>query len=383
MNKIDSAHGDLLLVLDANREKAVSTARSLAGNGRLVLTGCDAVLASLVLSRMPLTTLVTDIGISGPFSFEGLELIADVRRLAPGCTIVVTGETLSAPLATEAVRRGATLCIRKPLDAAVLRDGCGLTGDCGSDDGAILHIPTIDELIASDQLAPAFQPIVDLTDPTRPGHGFESLARYREAALPFCDPQFLFHYAKLRGRTADLELACLRRTLREARTLARDGRIFINVNPQVFSDGERLTRTLVEESSDNGVPLEQLVLEITEQEKLDSSPSTVGTIEQLRALGVQFALDDVGMSYSHLDLIDRIKPSYLKISQEFGTGFEQDASRKKIIRNILSLAHDFDCDVVLEGVETAATSGAAAEIGAKYAQGFYYAKPRPAEELTA
>ena len=95
-------------------------------------------------------------------------------------------------------------------------------------------------------------------------------------------------------------------------------------------------------------------------------------------MGVQLALDDVGVSYSHLDLISRIRPAYLKISHEFGTDFEKDPSRKKIIRNIQSLARDFECEVILEGVESEETSRAAADIGARYAQGFFYARPADA-----
>jgi EAL domain-containing protein (putative c-di-GMP-specific phosphodiesterase class I) len=102
----------------------------------------------------------------------------------------------------------------------------------------------------------------------------------------------------------------------------------------------------------------------------------MGALDELRAAGVEYALDDVGASYSHLDLIDRIRPAYLKISHEFGTDFEKDASRRKIIRNILALATDFDCEIILEGVESEDTSRAATELGARYAQGFLYAQPR-------
>ena len=49
----------------------------------------------------------------------------------------------------------------------------------------------------------------------------------------------------------------------------------------------------------------------------------------LRGLGVQFALDDVGASYAHLDLIARILPKFTKIGHEFGTDFEKDVSLKR------------------------------------------------------
>jgi EAL domain-containing protein (putative c-di-GMP-specific phosphodiesterase class I) len=364
---------ETVLVLDRDRDAATRAANALASAGRLVLTGCDAVLGNLIMTRIPVASMVTDVGISGPFSFEGLDVVADARRAAPQCRIVVTGDEVSPKLSAEALRRGATEVLPRPFDDAQLRLSVGQCSGLG--DGGVLHIPTLDELIDSTRLSPAFQAIVDLAHPDKAGHGFESLARYREAALPFYDPCFMFEYARLRGRTDELELACLRRTMRQAHALPENSKIFVNIHPHVLSDGDKLSRTLVKEANDGGVPLSNIVLEITEQEKLGSGESVMSTIEELRALGVTFALDDVGISYSHLERIDRIQPRYLKISQEFGTDFEKNSSRQKIIRNILSLAHDFDCEVVLEGIETAATSQAATDIGARYAQGYYFARP--------
>jgi EAL domain-containing protein (putative c-di-GMP-specific phosphodiesterase class I) len=355
---------ETVLILDRDRDAAASAGASIATAGRLVLTGCDAAVAGLVMARLPISAVVADLGIAGPFSFDGLDVVSTVRGRTADCRIFATG-SLSMLVSDEARRRGACEVVDRPASLGEYFAG----GDGG---GVLLHIPTIDEIITSDHLGPAFQPIVDLAGDRC--HGFESLARYREAALPFCYPQFMFDYARLTGRTAELELACLRRTIRAAGPRARDAKLFANIHPHAFRD-ERLARTLVQEASDHGVPLTKVVLEITEQEKLEATPRVLETITTLRSAGVEFALDDVGMSYSHLDLIGHVRPSYLKISHAFGTGFEQDTTRTKIVRNILALARDFDCEVVLEGVESEATSGAAEALGARYAQGYFYAEP--------
>jgi EAL domain-containing protein (putative c-di-GMP-specific phosphodiesterase class I) len=369
-----------VLILDGDRERATLAARAFTGSGGLVLTGGDAVVGALVGRRLALSAMVTEAQIAGRFTFDGLDAVSDVRRAAASCRIVVTGEHLPEDVAAEAVRRGASDILLRPFGPGELRSRFGL-GDGPGDDGSILHIPTVDEFVRSDALLPAFQPIVDLSDEARRGVGFESLARYRAENLLFCDPVFMFEYARLCGRTADLDLACLRRTLRAARQLPARGKIFINVHPRVVADGDRFARTLVDAAGSNDIPLDRVVLEITEQEKLEPTETTLPAIEELRAVGVEFALDDVGMSYSHLDLISRIRPSYLKISHEFGTDFEKDPARRKIIRNIQSLARDFECEVILEGVESEATSRAAVDIGARYAQGFFYARPADAEAL--
>jgi EAL domain-containing protein (putative c-di-GMP-specific phosphodiesterase class I) len=361
-----------ILILDRDRDSATRSARALAAPDRLVFTGCDAALGSLVARRMPLQAVVTEGQIAGAFVYDGLEVVDGVRRMSTQCRILVAGEDLPRPVAKEAMRRGASGVLPRPFDDDALRDSVGLSA---RGEGVILHIPTIDEFVRSEHLRPAFQPIVDLTD-SRRETGFESLARYQQADLPFCDPCFLFDYARGCGKTVELDLACLRRTLAAAPRYARDGKVFINVHPRAIADGDRFARTLFAAATDSGVPLDRVVLEITEQEKFEATPSTMGALDELRAAGVEYALDDVGASYSHLDLIDRIRPSYLKISHEFGTDFEKDASRRKIIRNILALATDFDCEIILEGVESEDTSRAATEIGARYAQGFLYAHPR-------
>jgi EAL domain-containing protein (putative c-di-GMP-specific phosphodiesterase class I) len=365
----------VVLILDRVRERATVSASAFASGDGLVLTGGDAVVGPLVGRRLALAAMVTEAQIAGCFSFDGLDAVADVRQAAPSCRIVVTGEDLPENVVEEAFRRGASDVVRRPFHGAELRDRLGLGEATG--DGMILHIPTIEEFTASESLSPAFQPIVDLAHPDR-GVGYESLARYREKTLPFCDPSFMFEYARLCGRTAELDLACLRRTLRAARELPEQGKIFINIHPRVLADGELFLRTLVGEAGTNQIALDRLVLEITEQEKLTPTASTMPAVDALRTAGVQFALDDVGISYSHLDLIARIRPTYLKIGHEFGTGFEKDPARKKIIRNIQLLARDFECEVILEGVETEETSRAAADIGARYAQGFFYARPAEA-----
>jgi EAL domain-containing protein (putative c-di-GMP-specific phosphodiesterase class I) len=359
-------YDETVLILDRDREAAASVAHSMTADRRLVLTGCDAALGPLILSRVPVSSLIADAHLDGPFSYAVLDLVAETRKQQANCRIVLHAEETTGAWCDEARRRGATEIVRR-TPSALTPQPSALTS---------IHIPTIDELIDSEHLLPAFQPIVDLSEHGRIGHGFESLARFDAAALPFCDPQFLFEYARRTGRIADLELACLRRTLRQAAALPRGAKLFINIHPHALRDGARLARTLVGDAHEHGVPLRDVVLEITEQEKLDATPGVTQTIDELRAYGVQFALDDVGTAYSHLDRIEGVRPSYLKISHEFGTDFEKNPTRRKIIRNILSLAQDFECEVVLEGIESASTSGAAEEIGARYAQGFFYARPQ-------
>ena len=148
------------------------------------------------------------------------------------------------------------------------------------------------------------------------------------------------------------------------------------MHPQLFAQCHRVNRLLNECSGRFGVPLQNIVLEITEQEILSASEAAISCAGELKAMGLQFALDDVGMSYSHLNLIGVIEPSYLKISHSFGTTLHSSLTHEKIIRNIIALAVDFNCQVIVEGIEEIATVDAAHRIGAHYGQGYFFAEPR-------
>ena len=72
------------------------------------------------------------------------------------------------------------------------------------------------------------------------------------------------------------------------------------------------------------------------------------------------------------------RPSFFKISNAFGTGFEADQDKQRVVRNVLALAQDFGCSTILEGIETEATAAAAGELGIELAQGYYFSIPREA-----
>lgn len=104
-------------------------------------------------------------------------------------------------------------------------------------------------------------------------------------------------------------------------------------------------------------------------------------IEALRALGVRFAFDDVGSALSHLPRLDAVRPSFLKISQDFGTNFEQHPTRENIVQNLHRLAVDIGAELILEGIESGQTAEAARNLGIRYGQGFHFGRPAAAEAM--
>jgi EAL domain-containing protein (putative c-di-GMP-specific phosphodiesterase class I) len=164
--------------------------------------------------------------------------------------------------------------------------------------------------------------------------------------------------------------------------LRDDAALFINVDPLTF-DRPELVRTVRSAMARNGLSPARIVLEITERSGLGTSGIAAGALAELRADGVRFALDDHGSAHSHLSAINDIRPDIIKISHTFGTGFDEDVTRLRIVRHVVALARDFGCRTVLEGVETAATARAAYEHGIELGQGFHFGRPHAAAHWLA
>lgn len=377
----EGSESQLVLILDDDLMITEGLSAGLMREGRTIITCNDLESAELIVERLKPSHIVSDVRLSGQFGFEGLQFIRHARQHSPESRIILmTGDAPEA-LQMEASERGAVAFLQKPFEVrqldAILDLLTSSALSFGDISAPVIHMPMIDEIVASNALQPFFQPIVTLDKHPLP-IGFESLARYRDNVL-LRNPEVLFRYASRKGRVADLEVACVSQALKAGAALARTGALFLNLHPDVLREGRKLYDTLLKESETHGISLPSIVLEITEQASLPDDRSAFNTFEELRRIGVRFALDDVGVAYSHLPFIDRIQPSFLKISQHFGTSFETDPTKMKIVGNLVSLASDFGCTLILEGIEHAETADAAAALGIRYGQGFLFARPAEAD----
>jgi len=367
---------ETVLVVDDQAEVADAIAAGLARNGRAVIVCYDAESAQLVVETTPVTAVVSDVRLTGPFRFEGLDFLDHLARHAPTARVALISGMLTPELEAESLRRGAAVVLQKPFEIADIEKI--LTSGNGTGDATLMRIPTLDEIIGSGVVQPRFQPIVRLAN--EEAIGFESLACLALDSL-IARPDFLFVYAERKGRITDLELTCISGTFNAARTLVGERFLFMNLHPSVLANGERLRAAILADAARSGIPLDRVVLELTEQGALGREGGVLEAIDALRQDGIRFAFDDVGMAYSHLPVIERVRPAYLKVSQHFGSGFESDPTRLKLVRNLLSLARDFDAELILEGIETRQTADAARDIGIPLGQGFYFAQPSTADAM--
>lgn len=374
-----TAMNNLVLVVDDEDAVRDAVAEELHMGGWSVLTCSDIESAQVIVESQPVTAIVSDVRLTGPFAFEGLEFVHHVMKHRPDCRIVLMSGGGTEEMRREAKARGATELLFKPfsfddLEKVLIPPGAG------QQSGVVVNVPNLETIVSTGSTYPVFHPIMGMGGVTRT-YGFECLTRVA-TDTPLRNPALFFRYAERKNSLFETELRCMESAIADTHLLPADASIFINVHPHTLSR-EGFDEAVVRIAGRNGVDLRRVVLEITEQGAIDDLERCIANIETLRACGVRFALDDVGIAYSHLLHIQRIQPSFLKVSQEFGTDFEIDENKRKIVRNIVALARSFGCEVILEGVETAGTAVAATAMGIRYLQGYLYGKPARASALLA
>jgi EAL domain-containing protein (putative c-di-GMP-specific phosphodiesterase class I) len=367
------------LIIDDDPQVCAGLAAALEAPGRDIIVCRDLEAAQMVVERFPLTHVLTDMKFTGPFRYEGLEVVDLVKRYVSTALIIVMTGHATDDLRAEARVRGADAVLAKPFSLAEIERLLPVPPPNGG--GSVTFVPTLDEIIEGDLLAPVFQPLVWTENPSY-AVGFEALSRLRSASF-LAEPETLFRYAMAKGRVADLELAAAERSIAMGRWLSRIGVLSLNIHPQLFEVADRFSDSIMQSCLRAGVSPERIVLEITEQAPLPDVETVHAVATIMRSHGFRFAFDDVGSGYSHLRAMAAVQPAYLKISQHFGTACEGNEASRKIVENVEALGRSFSSEVVLEGIETEKTAAFARELGIRFGQGFLYDRPTDVATLLA
>ncbi|WP_046494830.1 putative bifunctional diguanylate cyclase/phosphodiesterase [Streptomyces odonnellii] len=235
-----------------------------------------------------------------------------------------------------------------------------------------------------------YQPLVHLDDGTV--HGAEALVRWSHPQHGVLGPDRFIPLAEHTGLIVPLGRWVLEQSVRQAMfwhqtlpegTLGGPLRINVNLSPaQLHHPG--LVADTVEVLERIGLPPGSLCLEVTESALIGADEDLLKPLRQLAEMGVDIALDDFGTGYSNLANLRRLPVSVLKLDRSFTQGMQQhpaDPVDLKIVEGIVSLAHSLELAVTVEGVETGAQAEHLRRLGCDTAQGWYYARPGPPEQL--
>ncbi|HUF59502.1 MAG TPA: EAL domain-containing protein [Actinomycetota bacterium] len=210
-----------------------------------------------------------------------------------------------------------------------------------------------------------FHAIVDLE--TRQEIGVEALARF--GSIPVKPPDRWFADATALELGLQLQLRTLKEAL-EALPKIPDG-MFLAVNcSHVAASSPEFAERL------DGVE-DRIVLEITEHEAIEDYGALAEALAPLRERGLRVAVDDVGAGYASLRHALQLAPDMVKMDISLTRGIDRDPGRRALATALISFAAETHMTIVAEGIETAGELHALRELGVRYGQGFYLARPAP------
>lgn len=233
---------------------------------------------------------------------------------------------------------------------------------------------TIGQIIAQRRLYPLFQPIAMLTDGSVYAH--EALIRGPDAGGLYT-PDALFAQASEEALNFELEVACLVVILQRWGELKQRGRLFINISAQALVRliSHAGMQPVIRLMRRWGIASRQLVLEITEHERVLDMPALVDAAKAVRQFGIQIALDDFGDGRSSLRLWSEVRPEVVKIDKYFTKNLSTHTDKVKTIQALQKIAAIFDAELVAEGIETADDLRLLRDLGITYGQGYLLARP--------
>ncbi len=227
----------------------------------------------------------------------------------------------------------------------------------------------IADAVAAEAVEMVFQPIYRTADGSL--SAFEALARF--APVPGMGPDAWFAQAAEVGLGEELEFLALRKALRAFPDLPAGVRLSVNLSPAALVS-PRLAEMLAD------APLDRLVVELTEHAAVASYEALRDGLGPLRSRGLGLAIDDVGAGHATLRHVLDLAPEIIKLDMSLIRAIDIHSGRRALTEALTGYGRRIGCEIVAEGVETAAEYAVLRGIGVTRVQGFLTGRPMPLRE---
>ncbi|GAB7079652.1 hypothetical protein JCM14635_13250 [Megalodesulfovibrio paquesii] len=240
--------------------------------------------------------------------------------------------------------------------------------------------------VQSNEFFLVYQPFVDLN--TNQLVGFESLVRWRHPTRGLMPPGAFITLAEETGAIIDLGSLILHKACEAWVAWAREWPVVRNTLMSVNISGRQFSQFGFLDSiravlDKTGMPPERLKLEITETAIMEDAESSAEKLNRIKEMGIALSIDDFGTGYSSMSYLQRFPLDNLKIDLSFIRLMHVSQENMEIVRAIINLAHTLGMEVVAEGVEDDLQRATLQALHCEYAQGYYFARPMPDDELRA
>jgi EAL domain-containing protein (putative c-di-GMP-specific phosphodiesterase class I) len=254
-----------------------------------------------------------------------------------------------------------------------------------ADDDLTARLRLVHELrtaIADGQLVMHYQPKLDLR--SRSLVGVEALVRWQHPARGLLFPDSFVVEAERSGLMRPLTTVVLGLALDQVRDWQAAGTrvpVAVNISTSNLLDVE-LPNQIQTMLQVRGLSADILIIEVTESTLMVDAPRALSVLERLRTLGVRVSVDDYGTGYSSLARLRELPVDELKLDRSFIAELGSDDRADAIVESTVKLAQSLGLPMVAEGVETADALERLTDYGCDIGQGFYIARPAPADQLT-
>lgn len=214
--------------------------------------------------------------------------------------------------------------------------------------------------------------------------GLEALLRWNHPEQGFISPATFIPLAESSGLIIQLGEWVINEACRQAKTWLDNGildfSIAVNISSIQFKRGN-IDSIVLNALASAQLPPQYLELEFTESLLIEDSDRLVHTLAILRSEGVHFSIDDFGTGYSNLGYLKKFEVGALKIDQSFVRKMDDQTGDAAIVKAIIQMATSLGLKTIAEGVEDASTAALLRSLGCTEAQGYFWARPMPADEV--
>lgn len=236
------------------------------------------------------------------------------------------------------------------------------------------------EMLRDQRLNIVFQPIVHLR-PDDHIHAYECLMRGIVNGQTV-SPSLIMDVARGAELMFQLDLAARRAAICAASSHKIQQKIFINFGPTAIYDPVNCLRSTVALVDMQHLRRDQLVFEVIETDHMPDTGHLKNIVCYYRDNGFGVALDDLGAGHSSLNMLNKLRPDYVKLDMDLTRDVHKDPYKALIARKLLETASELGLKSVAEGVETREEYEWVEAHGADFVQGYYLAKPASPPPLT-
>jgi diguanylate cyclase (GGDEF)-like protein len=226
-----------------------------------------------------------------------------------------------------------------------------------------------------------YQPVIDLND----GKviAAEALIRWHNKIKGYIPPLEFISLSEKNGYIKDITEWVFYQAAKELdKWPVKDENFKISINlSTVMLIHDTFLKYLNQWIDQYQINCKKIILEITETAVISDIERSIHVLLQLRKLGFTIALDDFGTGYSSLTYLQKLPIDIIKIDRDFISHIHKDTKEFHVLKYMIDLAHHLNMDVVAEGIEIEEQQDMVRKYKGNYAQGYYYAKPMPQDQL--